>query len=220
MDGIHDLGGMDGFGSVAAEADEPRFHQRWEGRAFAASLAMGAGGVWNIDVGRYGIERLAPVVYLSSSYYERWLRRLELLLVEYGLVDQDELANGQSATTGRELPRGTFTMARVPAVRQRGSFTREPQAPRRFEVGQRVRTRNDHPLSHTRLPRYVRGRVGVVERLHGAHVFPDSVVTGAGEDPQWLYTVRFDGTELWGEDAEPGTTVSVDAFEPYLEDAR
>ena len=220
MDGIHDLGGMDGFGAVAPEVDEPRFHHRWEGRAFAASMTMGAAGVCNIDVGRYGIERLAPVVYLSSSYYERWLRRLELLLVEYGLVDQDELTAGQSTTPGRELPRGPFTTERVPAVRRRGSFTREPQAPRRFAEGQRVRTRNDHPTSHTRLPRYVRGRVGVVERLHDAQVFPDSVVDGAGEDPQWLYTVRFDGTELWGADAEPGTTVSVDAFEPYLEDAR
>ncbi|WP_319444990.1 MULTISPECIES: nitrile hydratase subunit beta [unclassified Mycobacterium] len=217
MDGIHDLGGVDGFGAIVAEHDEPVFHQRWEGRAFAMSTAMGAAGEWNIDVGRHGIERLPPLVYLSSSYYERWLRRLELMLIEHGLVLESELANEHSDTTGRELPRGTFTKERVATVLQRGSFTREPQRPPRFQPDERVRARNIHPRSHTRLPRYVRGRTGVVERLHGAHVFPDSIVSGQGEDPQWLYTVRFDGQELWGDDAEPGTTVSIDAFEPYLE---
>jgi nitrile hydratase len=217
MDGIHDLGGMDGFGAVVPEHDEPVFHQPWEGRAFAMSTAMGAAGEWNIDMGRHGIERLPPVVYLSSSYYERWLRRLELMLIEHGLVVQDELTSGRSAGAGRALTGGTFTYARVPTVLQRGSFTRERQGPPLFQQGQRVRARNNHPPSHTRLPRYVRGHTGVVERLHGANAFPDSIVSGKGEDPQWLYTVRFDGRELWGDDAEPGTTVSIDAFEPYLE---
>jgi nitrile hydratase len=217
MDGIHDLGGMDGFGAVVPEHDEPVFHHPWEGRTFAMSMAMVAAGEWNIDVGRHGIERLAPVVYLSSSYYERWLRRLELILIEHGLVDQDELNAGRSGVAGRDLRRGTFTTERVPTVLQRGSFTRDPEGPPRFQPGQQVRARNTHPQSHTRLPRYVRGHRGVVERLHGANAFPDSVVRGDGEDPQWLYTVRFDGAELWGEDAEPGTAVSIDAFEPYLE---
>ncbi|MDT5215291.1 MAG: nitrile hydratase subunit beta [Mycobacterium sp.] len=217
MDGINDLGGMDGFGAIVPERDEPVFDQRWEGRAFAMSTAMGAAGEWNIDMGRHGIERLPPVVYLSSSYYERWLRRLELMLIEHGLVLEDELVNERSGRAGRDLTRGTFTTERVPTVLQRGSFTREPQGPPRFQPDQRVRARNIHPRSHTRLPRYVRGRTGVVERLHGANVFPDSFVGGKGEDPQWLYTIRLNGRELWGHDAEPGTTVSIDAFEPYLE---
>jgi nitrile hydratase subunit beta len=217
MDGIHDLGGVDGFGAVVPERDEPVFHQRWEGRAYAMSTAMGAAGEWNIDMGRHGIERLPPVVYLSSSYYERWLRRLVLMLIEHGLVLESELTNGRSDGARRDLPRGTFTTERVPTVLQRGSYTREPQGPPRFQPDQRVRARNIHPRSHTRLPRYVRGHTGVVERLHGANVFPDSIVGGKGEDPQWLYTIRFDGRELWGDDAEPGTTVSIDAFEPYLE---
>ena len=217
MDGIHDLGGVDGFGIVAAERDEPVFHHRWEGRTFAMSTAMGAAGVWNIDMGRHGVERLAPQVYLSSSYYERWLRRLELLLIEHGLVSADELAHGVSARTGTTLPRGPFTADRVPRVLQRASYTREPQAAPEFVPGQRVRARNIHPPSHTRLPRYVRGHVGVIERLIAVNVFPDSVVRGEGDQPQWLYTVCFDGYELWGEDAEPGVSVSIDAFEPYLE---
>jgi nitrile hydratase len=219
MDGIHDLGGMDGFGSVEPEPDEPVFHQSWEGRVFAMSMAMAASGAWNIDMGRFGIERLAPAVYISSSYYDKWRRRTELLLVERWLATEDEIASGQSDGPGQELKNGTFTADRVDRVLKRGSFTRAVDTEPRFQPGDRVRTRNMHPRSHTRLPRYVRDHVGVVERLHGANVFPDSVVRGEGENPQWLYTVRFDCRELWGDDAEPGTNVSVDAFEPYLEPA-
>jgi nitrile hydratase beta subunit len=217
MDGIHDLGGMDGFGTVEPELDEPRFHHRWEGRVYAMSTAMAASGAWNIDMGRFGIERLPPAVYVSSSYYEKWRRRLELMLVEHQLVTRDEIDGGHPNTPGQHLPNGAFTADRASSVLKRGSYTRTPQAPPRFQVGDRVRTRNIHPHSHTRLPRYTRGHIAVVERLHGANVFPDSVVRGDGEDPQWLYTIRFDGRELWGSDAEPGTAVSVDAFEPYLE---
>jgi nitrile hydratase subunit beta len=217
MDGIHDLGGADGFGAIDPEYEEPVFHHRWEGRAFAMSMAMGAAGVWNIDVGRHGIERLPPAVYLTSSYYVRWLLRLERLLIDHGLVTEDELASGQSVGASRELANGPFTAERVPGVLKRGSFLRDPLAPPRFRPDQRVRALNIHPRSHTRLPRYVRGHIGVVERVHGANVFPDSVVRGDGEQPQWLYTVRFDGHELWGDDAEAGIAVSIDAFEPYLE---
>ena len=218
MDGVHDLGGMDGFGSVEAEKDEPVFHQPWEGRVFALSMTMGARGVWNIDMGRYGIELLPPQVYLTSTYYERWFRRLENLLVEYGLVDRDEITNAQASRTG-EAGTAMFTTRDVGRVLARGSFVRTEAAAPRFASGDRVKARNIHPHSHTRLPRYVRGHVGVVERVHQPNVFPDSTVRGEGEDPQWLYTVRFEGRELWGEDAEPGTAVSVDAFESYLEPA-
>ena len=219
MDGVHDLGGMDGYGAVTPEPDEPVFHHCWEGRVYAMSTAMAASGAWNIDMGRFGIECLPPAVYVSSSYYEIWRQRLENLLVEHGLATADEIDHGRSTSPGPQLPNGTFTAERVQRVLKRGTYTRAPQAPPRFQPGDRVRARNIHPHSHTRLPRYTRGHVAVVELLHGANVFPDSVVRGDGEDPQWLYTIRFDGHELWGDDAEPGTAISIDAFEPYLEPA-
>jgi nitrile hydratase len=117
------------------------------------------------------------------------------------------------------MPRGPFSLADVDKVTKRASYSRPAQGPARFEPGDRVRTKNIHPVTHTRLPRYARGRVGIVERVHGTHVFPDSVTTGKGEDPQWLYTVRFDARELWGTDADPNLRVSIEAFEPYLEHA-
>ena len=183
MDGVHDLGGMDGFGPVQPEPGEPVFHHRWEGRVFAMSQTITATGAWNIDIGRFGVERLSPAVYTTSSYYEKWHRRTELLLVERGLVTLDEIDSGHSNSPGKDLPKGAFTADRATGVLKRGTFTRDPQAPPRFQPGDHVRARNIHPHSHTRLPRYVRGHLAVVERLHGVNVFPDSVVRGDGEDP-------------------------------------
>jgi len=216
MDGAHDLGGMDGFGPVRIERDEPVFHAPWEGRVWAMNATTTARGKWNIDIGRFGIESLPPQTYLTHSYYQLWLLKLENLLVQFGLVDRAELARGHAARKG-DGP--TFGTADVPRFLARGSYVRTVEAPARFAPGDRVRARNIHPRSHTRLPRHVRGHVGVVELVHQPNVFPDSVVRGDGEDPQWLYTVRFEGGELWGDDAEPGTAISVDAFEPYLEPA-
>lgn len=204
MDGVHDLGGTDGYGHVHAEHDEPVFHEPWEGRVYAMNTAMSARGVWNIDASRFSIESLPPPTYVTSSYYELWLAKLEGLLTQYA----DEL------DTGTE-----FTEADVPRVLARGSFVRPITSTPRFGVGERVRARNIHPRSHTRLPRYVRGHTGLVDHVHMPNVFPDSMVRRTGEAPQWLYTVRFDGRELWGDDAEPNTEISIDAFEPYLEPA-
>lgn len=217
MDGIHDMGGMDGFGKVDPEPNEPVFHEGWEGRVLAMNKAMGASGSWNIDMGRYGIELLPPHVYLASSYYKRWFLRLEQMLIQRDLIGADEIAAGRALRPGKTLNRGTFTVADVERVLRRGSFGRPAPATARFKPGDRVRARNIHPRTHTRLPCYVRGHVGVIERLHGAHVFPDSTVFGKGEDSQWLYTVCFDSQELWGTDADPTVKVSIDAFEPYLE---
>jgi nitrile hydratase len=219
MNGVHDMGGMDGFGKVEPEPNEPVFHDPWEGRVMAMNRAMGAVGVWNIDVGRFSREMLPPHVYLSSSYYRKWFLGLEQMLLERGLVDADEIAAGHALRPGKPLRRGKFDLAAVERVMTRGSFGRPAPAAARFKPGDRVRAKNIHPASHTRLPRYVRGHVGVVERLHGAHVFPDAVVAGQGESPQWLYTVRFDGRELWGPDADPTVKISIDAFEPYLDPA-
>ena len=219
MNGVHDMGGMDGFGKVEPEANEPVFHARWEGRLMAMNRAMGALRHWSIDMGRYGIEVLPPYVYLSSSYYHRWYLRTANLAVQRGLIGADELEAGHAlrADGGRE--RKKFTAADIERASRRGSFGRASAAPARFKIGERVRAINTHPKSHTRLPRYVRGHVGVIELVHGTQVFPDDLVAGKGEVPQWLYTVRFESRELWGLDADPTVRVSIDAFEPYLEHA-
>jgi len=219
MNGVHDMGGRDGFGKVEPEPNEPVFHEPWEGRVMAMNRAMGATGVWNIDVGRFSREMLPAHVYLASSYYRKWFLGLEQMLLERGLVDADEIAAGHALRPGKPLKRGKFDVAAVDRVMTRGSFSRPAPAQARFKPGDRVRAKNIHPVSHTRLPRYVRGHVGAVERLHGAHVFPDTVVAGQGESPQWLYTVCFDSRELWGADADPSVKVSIDAFEPYLDPA-
>jgi nitrile hydratase len=219
VNGIHDMGGMDGFGAIERALDEPVFHATWEGRVLAMSRALGGLGEWNIDIGRYGIELLPPEVYLGSSYYERWLARLENLLLARDLVDKAELEAGHADGPGRPVKGRPLGLADLRGIMTPGSFGRPPRAPARFTIGDRVRARNIHPRTHTRLPRYVRGHVGVVERMHGGHVFPDAVVASGAEDPQWLYTVTFEGETLWGPDSEPGLRISVDAFEPYLDAA-
>ena len=219
MNGVHDMGGMDGFGKVEPEPDEPVFHAGWEGRVMAMNRAMGATGAWNIDMSRFSREVLPPSVYLASSYYRKWFLGLEQMLIERGLIDADEVASGHALRSGKPLKRGKFTVADVQRILTRGSFSRPAQGPARFKPGDRVRAKNIHPATHTRLPRYVRGHVGVVERVHGCHVFPDSAATGQGDNPQWLYTVRFEGRELWGPDADPTVKISIDAFEPYLDPA-
>jgi nitrile hydratase beta subunit len=216
MNGVHDMGGMDGFGKVEPELDEPVFHAAWEARVMAMNRAMGATGAWNIDMSRFSREMLAPDVYLASSYYRKWLLGLEKILLERALVDADEIAAGHALRPGKPLKR-KFTAADIDRVLTRGSFGRPASAPARFKPGARVRAKNINPLTHTRLPRYVRGHIGVVERVHGCHVFPDTVAVGKGEQPQWLYTVCFDARELWGDDADPTVKVSIEAFEPYLE---
>jgi nitrile hydratase beta subunit len=212
---IHDMGGMHGFGRVEPERDEPVFHARWEGRVLALQRAMGYTRLWTIDGGRASLEALPPLVYLASSYYERWLRGLENRLVQHGLVGADEIAAGRSLRPGVRLNR-KLTAADVAGTLNRGDYARPAPAPARFKPGDPVRARNLNPATHTRLPRYVRGKLGTVEAVRGCHVFPDTAATGAGENPQWLYTVVFSGRELWGEEADPTVSVSVEAFEPYL----
>jgi nitrile hydratase beta subunit len=218
MNGVHDMGGMQGFGKVEPEADEPVFHAPWEGRALAMNRAMGSLGLWNIDIGRFSRETLPPDVYLGSSYYRKWTLGLENLVVRYGLVGEDELAAGRALHPAAPVKR-RLTATDAPKLLSRGSFERPAAAPARFTIGERVRMKNMHPVGHTRLPRYVRGHVGVVECVRGCHVFPDAVVAGRGEEPHWLYTVVFDGRELWGEGSDPALKVSVEAWEPYLDPA-
>jgi nitrile hydratase subunit beta len=219
MNGAHDMGGAHGFGPVEPEPNEPVFHAEWERRAFAITLAMGATGEWNIDMSRFARENRSPADYLSKSYYELWLAGLEQLAAQRGLVTTEEIAAGHARGNPRPVQRILAAPDVDQVLSQGTAVAREPKVPARFKLGDRVRTKNLHPSAHTRLPRYVRGHVGTVERVHGCHVFPDSNAAGAGEHPQWLYAVRFDGRELWGPQGDPKLKVSVDAWEPYLESA-
>ncbi len=208
---------MMGFGPIAPEPDEPVFHHQWERRALALTLAAGACGQWNIDMSRHARETLPPAVYLSMSYYEIWIAGLRKLLLGAGMVAAEELQQGKALTPARSMER-RLTHADVARVLANGSpCDRPPRAPPRYAPGETARTRVMNPSTHTRLPRYARGKVGVIEAVRGCFVFPDSNAHGAGEDPHWCYTLRFPGRELWGPDADPRVKVSIDAWEPYLE---
>jgi nitrile hydratase len=219
MNGVHDMGGMDGFGRVEPERDEPVFHAAWEGRVIAMMRAMGAAGAWNLDMFRDAREHQPPAFYLSASYYRSWARSVETLLLAKGIASRQEIATGHSDKPPMPTRPEALTAEAVAASFTRGSYARPAPAPARFKAGDRVRTKNINPGTHTRLPRYARNHVGIIERVQGCHVFPDSSALGKGDDPQWLYTVVFDATELWGEDADPRLKISIEAFEPYLEAA-
>jgi nitrile hydratase len=222
MNGGHDLGGMHGLGPIdpEPEAAEPVFHQDWEKRVFALTLATGALGRWTIDMGRHARERQHPADYLRHSYYENWLAGLEKLLVERGLVSAAELASGKAAGPADDAVRARVLQAAMvaPAVARGGPVEVAIDAPPRFAVGDRVRAINRHPTGHTREPRYVRGRTGVVQEHYGAHVFPDLSAAGQREG-RHLYSVRFEAAELWGPSAAPAGAVYADLWEDYLEPA-
>ena len=212
-----DLGGQPNHGPVVPEPEGELFHAVWEPRALALTLAMGGTGSWNIDMSRSARETLPD--YSALSYYQIWLAGLEKLLAERRFVLADELNAGAALHPTTPVAR-VLQADNVAAALAKGSPTERPAVtPARFHVGQRVRTRSHKAPHHTRLPGYAQGKVGLVEHLHGAHVFADAHAQGLGEQPQWLYTVVFEGTELWGADAAPGLKVSIDAWEPYLEAA-
>jgi len=213
-----DLGGQDGHGAVRPEPEGELFHAPWEPRVLALTLAMGSTGLWNIDNSRAARETLAD--YHELSYYEIWLAALEKLLLQSGAVRADELTQGRSMQAATATA-NVLHAGQVAARLARGSPTlRPPSTPARYAVGQWVRTSAVVPQHHTRLPGYARGKRGVIERVLGVHVFADTHARGLGEQPQWLYTVAFDDKELWGANARPQQcTVSVDAWEPYLEPA-
>lgn len=221
MNGIHDMGGMHGFGPVQREENEPVFHADWEGVVVAISRVIGARGLMNIDESRYGIEKLPPARYLTASYYERWLDRTVSTLTSKGIISEAELAGWiqrLSADPSTPLPAptdSTATAEAVMSVRAGRDYRREGPAPR-FSVGDRVLTRNIHPQGHTRLPRYARGKRGVIVATHGCYVFPDTNAELLGENPQPLYAVRFTAQELWSDSAQPNSTVSLDLWESYL----
>jgi nitrile hydratase beta subunit len=225
LNGIHDLGGMHGFGHVEREENEPVFHAPWERTMVAIQRGLGGRGVFSIDEFRHGIERMDPAHYLASSYYEHWLDGISRILIEKGTIAADELETRTAFFQDRTDAPATAALTTPPIGQPRrdrvGPRTteREATAPPRFAVGDRVITRALAPRGHTRLPRYARGKLGVIERLHGVHVFPDTNAHGLGEQPQPLFSVRFDARELWGDSAEPNQSVNLDLWESYLQPA-
>ena len=223
MNGVHDMGGMQCYGPVRPEIDEPTFHAEWEKRALAFALAVGALGQWNIDQSRSSRESLPPLTYLSSTYYEIWMRALEDVLLLREMVTEEELRTGEAQTKRAAVP-AAVPWENIEAGFVAGSpYNRSAPSEARFQVGDRVHAKMINPAGHTRLPRYVRDKVGTVWFVHGAFVFPDrnaaSMDGPIDKTPEWLYTVVFDGRDVWGADASDEIEVSVDAWEPYLEDA-
>ena len=220
MNGVHDLGGMQGFGPVRPEPEleEPVFHEEWEGRVYAMVRLIGGLALWNLDMVRHTRESLPPADYLAYSYYEIWFAALRMQLVESGLVSEEELGTGGAslAVSGAILER----VMRAEQVRAKPfmttSYRRPAPGPARFAPGDRVRARNRHPRGHTREPRYIRGRVGTIDEHYGSQVYPDLSADGVVEG-RHLYCVRFAAREIWGESADANSAVYVDLWEEYLE---
>jgi nitrile hydratase beta subunit len=218
MNGIHDMGGMQGFGPIQPEKDEPVFHARWEGRVLAMRRAVAATGKLP-PLMRPSIESLPPLDYLRMSYYEKWYAALVEQLVGSGLVTHEEIASGKPAMKSiKAVPTLKSTdAAKLPFQLPPGMLTASVMA--RFTAGQHVRARNMNPDGHTRLPRYARGRTGMIERDQGVQAFADTHVYGRGQNPQHVYSVRFAARELWGEQASVRDSVYIDLSEDYLEPA-
>ena len=219
MNGAHDIGGTDSFGRIDPEPDEPVFHEPWERRAFAVTMAVGATGFWTLPMLRHAIERMAPARYLSASYYEKWLEAAETMVLRHGLVTRAELDVGQALEPG-PAPLHVLAPHEVAAMFMPSAEDAPAHAPAppRFAPGDAVVARNLYRAGHTRLPRYVRGRRGSVTAVRGVLPLDDATAEGRTE-PQWCYTVAFAGPELWGEGSDDTLTVSIEAWESYLEPA-
>jgi nitrile hydratase len=218
MNGVHDLGGMHGFGPIAIDPDEPRFDPRWVPHVIALMSESVNEGLFNLDAFRYGIERMDPAAYLAAPYYERWLETIAYNLIHHGWIDEDELEARIAHL--REHPHAPAPPA-DPFARPPSRHPPEAQLspPPRFSVGDTVVARNVHPVGHTRLPRYARGKRGVISLVHAPELLPDANAHGPGAPLEVVYNVRFDASELWGPSAEPRQTVSIDLWERYLDPA-
>ena len=222
MNGVHDMGGMHGFGPVEPEENEPVFHAPWEGRVYGMVQALGPHRIHDPHGMRFALESLKPATYLGSSYYERWLLTTEQALVDKGILTEQELeskteffkTHPDATPDRREDPE--FRERIVRAAYRRFSPRPETGVEPRFRVGEPVIVHNIHPKGHTRLPRYVRGKRGVVSGFYGVHNFQDTQPEGATAEPQPVYSVSFDSRELWGDAAEANQTLYIDMWESYL----
>lgn len=218
MNGIHDMGGMHGMGPIEIEQNEPVFHSEWEARVYALHRAMAPWRKWNIDRGRHEIEQLPPAEYLRMTYYEKWFARFVSLLVKTGVATQAEVESGKPDPGFARLT-PALKPEDVPAMAMNRNLppSDDPSIRPLFAVGQTVRARNLHPTGHTRLPRYARGKVGIIDRDHGVHIFADTSAHGLGEKRQHLYSVKFTARELWGDQASPRDSVYIDLWDDHLE---
>jgi len=217
MNGAHDMGGMQTFGPIRPEKDETVFHARWEGRIHVIWSAVGTWGKWNIDFGRQMRESIPAPEYLALNYFQMRYVQVVELLVATGMITRDELVSGRSAK-GTQKAAPPLTVDKVAAWFSNGnSKRRSVDVVAQFRAGQSVRARNLNPPTHTRLPRYARGKVGMIEHDHGVFVFPDRNAQGLGEKPQHVYSVRFTARELWGAQANPKDTVVLSLWDDYLE---
>lgn len=217
MDGIHDMGGMQGFGTVVIDADEPVFREEWHSRAFALGvMSMGLSGT-NLDAFRHAIERLHPYEYLADGYYGRWLRSAETLLVDSGVLAPGAVDARARGLMGETMQEPADVEENKPVFERGGPGSlRQIDDPPAFSLGDRIRASKQGARGHTRLPRYVRGCRGTVIAIRPAAVLPDTNAHFLGENAQHVYTVEFASTELWGDDAE-AASLRIDLFESYLE---
>jgi nitrile hydratase len=222
VNGVHDMGGTHGYGPIRPRENDETFHDEWEKRVPGLSGITRLAGIVNIDESRHGIERMPPDQYLTATYYERHLFTVELNLIEKGILSSDEierrielLQRDPSALPRRDDP---ALAERVVSARLRSEFptSTEPRQPR-FKPGDGVIARNIHPTGHTRLPRYARGKRGVIDLYHGVDILPDANAHGRGPSPEPLYSVRFEASELWGASADGPGSVNIDLWESYLE---
>ena len=216
MDGVHDLGGVEGFGPIPINRDEPVFAAPWEGRVFGMRMVMGFWRRWNIDAGRHSLERLPPPEYLSMTYYQKWVAGLVNLSVEKDLIGVDEVRAGHPDIDEKPDAMPVDAAAVLAFLPQGRPASRQIDAAPAFTLGDRVRTAQHMHSGHTRLPRYLRDQVGEIVLHHGAHVFPDVSYMMEEDAPQHLYAVRFDGREIWGDGAEAGHSITADLWESYL----
>jgi nitrile hydratase beta subunit len=221
MNGIHDLGGMHGFGPVVQENNEPVFHAEWERRIFGALIVAAFNGLSVFDENRRAGEQMTPLEYLTSSYYGRWLHMIETMAVEKGIATRRELALGRSDPGGKTWPRDGIKREQAWTLFIGGGSARaQASEGPRFAVGDSVVSKNINPIGHTRLPRYARGKRGVINLRHGSFVYPDTRAHGRGDCPQHLYNVRFTARELWGAQASDRDAVYLDLWDSYLEPSR
>jgi nitrile hydratase subunit beta len=215
MNGIHDMGGMHGMGTLQYEKNEPVYHAEWESRVDAMTAAMRAAGA--IPGLRRGIEEnISAADYLRMSYYERWLTSLTEMLIAKGLIAREEVDSGRPAASGRNSVRAVSAIEAVEFMRRNQTPRQNIDVPARFETGRQVRVRNINPITYTRLPRYARGKLGTIDKFRGVFPIPDA---DGGGKPQNLYSVRFSARELWGGQAAPQDAVYVEMWDGYLEPA-
>jgi len=216
MNGVHDMGGLECFGPINPDENEPLFHAEWERRVLAMTVCIGAAGEWNLDQSRFSRESIPPVDYLSIGYYRIWLTALEHLLVKHNLVSKEELQQGKPIDASKSVKR-VLKADELQSVLRKGAPVERPATQSAlFSVGDMVCVNNLHTTEHTRLPGYIRGCVGIVHKVHGCHVFADDHARGMGENPKWLYNVKFKAQTLWGEPRAQAGDVHVDCWEPYL----